>query len=408
MYIQRTIEKKINSYLKDKEIIGIIGPRQAGKTTLINRILDNIKNKKINRITFENLSLARLFDENIEAFIESEITGNDILFIDEFQYVKNGGQKLKYIFDTIPNIKIIISGSSATELSIQSIKYLVGRIIVFNLFTLSFEEYLEYKNEKLFNICKKQLFSNEIYNQLKKYLEEYILFGGYPRVVLEKDLIKKKEILKNIFNTYLLKEISEILKYKESRIIETTVKFLSSQIGGVLNYDDLSGKVGVSVYEIKNILNILDKTFISTLALNFHTNKQTELIKSPKIFFYDLGFRNVVINLFEKDLITGEMYENFIASELIRKNMDLRYWRTKSGAEVDFIYEKANQTIPIEIKSYLKSDNVEKSFRSFITKYSPKIGFILSTNYNNERKIENTNIYFLNYIEFIFKNLNEI
>lgn len=401
MYIKRSLEKKFELFLKDKEILAIIGPRQAGKTTLINNILDKLKNKKINRITFENFKLTSLFEENIEAFIEQEIKGYDLVFIDEVQYVKTSGQKLKYIYDTIPNVKIIISGSSAVELSINSIKYLVGRIIIFELFSLSFEEFLEYKNPKLYNIYNKKLFSEQIYSQLNSHLNEYMIYGGYPRVVLEENVEKKKDILKNIYNTYLLKEISEILKYKENRIIERTITFLSSQISQIVNYNDLSAKVDTSVYDIKNACYILEKTFICSFAANFHTNKQTELVKSPKVFFYDLGLRNVALNSFDKELLDGSLYENFIACELLRKQIKLKYWRTKSGAEVDFIIEKGNEIKGIEVKSYLKSDIVGKSMRSFIEKYNSKKCYILSKDYINQRKINTTEVIFIPYIRFI-------
>ncbi len=402
MYIKRELEEKFNDFLNDKEIIGIIGPRQAGKTTLINHCLDKLDERsvKINRISFENQKIASVFEENIEAFIEQYVKGFDIVFIDEVQYVKNSGKNLKFIFDTNQKIKLIISGSSATELSLQSIKYLVGRIIIFELQSLSFEEFLSYKNEKLFNVYKKNLFSVEIINQINEYVKEYLLYGGYPRVVIEKNFGKKKEILKNIFNTYILKEVLEILQYKENRIIERLVKFLALQIGGIMSYDDLSSKVGVSIYDIKNALYILEKTFICSYASNFHTNKQTELIKSPKVFFYDLGLRNVILNSFEEELIDGDLYENFIATQLLRKDTKLKYWRTKSKAEVDFIIEKGKNLIGIEVKTYLKSNNVEKSMRSFIQKYLPKECFILSLNYKDKRKIGNTQIYFLSYIEF--------
>lgn len=404
MYIKRALEERFKSFLKDKEILAVIGPRQAGKTTLVNSILNDLKNKKINKITFENFKIANLFEENIEAFIEQEIKGYDIVFIDEVQYVKTSGQKLKYIYDTVSNIKIIISGSSAVELSINSIKYLVGRIIVFELFSLSFEEFLEYKNKKLFNIYTKKLFSQQIYSQINNYIEEYMLFGGYPRVVLEDNIEKKKEILQNIFNTYLLKEISEILKYKENRIIERTITFLSAQTAQIINYNDLSTKVDTSVYDIKNTLYILEKTFICSFALNFHTNKQTELVKSPKVFFYDLGLRNTALNSFEKNIIDGCLYENFIACELLRKQIKLKYWRTKTGAEVDFIIEKGKEIIGIEVKSYLKSNTVEKSMRSFIEKYNPNKCYILSKEYKDKREIDKTQILFLPYCEFEINN----
>ena len=401
MYIQRDIESKFMSFFEDKEILAVIGPRQAGKTTFIKHILERVENKKINSISFDNISIRNMFEENIEAFIEKEIKGYDIVFIDEIQYSKNSGQKLKYIYDTIENVKIIISGSSSVDLSLNSIKYLVGRIIVFELQTLSFDEFLRFKDEKLYNIYEKKLFSREVYKEINKYLEEYILYGGYPRVVLESNESKKIEILKNIFNTYLLKEISEILKYKENRIIEKLVTFLAYQIGNVINYNDLSEKVGVSVYEIKNALSILEKTFICSFSSNFSRNKHSELIKSPKIFFNDLGFRNYVFGNFNNKLIEGNLYENFIATQLLRKELPLKYWRTKSGAEVDFIIERNQELLGIEVKTHLSSNVVGKSMMSFINKYEPNFCYVISKDFKDERQVNEKTVSFLPYVELL-------
>ncbi len=400
MYIQRNIEEKINSFIEDREIIAIIGPRQVGKTTTVNKCLSELKKKKINRISFEDRSILSLFEENIDAFIEINVVGYDILFIDEVQYSKNSGKNLKFIYDNY-KIKIIITGSSAVELSLNSIKYLVGRIVVFEMQSLSFDEFLRYNNISLFNVINKKLFSQEIYNNLKIELKEYINYGGYPRIVIEKDKNKKKELLKNIYNTYLLKEVSEILQFKENRIIERLSKFLALQIGGIINYQDLCAKVGCTLYDIKNALYILEKTFIISFAENFHSNKQTELVKSPKVFFYDLGIRNQILNSFDDELIPGNIYEGFIASEMLKREIRLKYWRTKSGAEVDFVIEKGNKLKAIEVKTYLNNNSVEKSMRSFIETYPNSKPFIISLNYKDERIIDNNKVLFISYYEFL-------
>ena len=145
MYIERVLENKIKKYLKRKEIIAVIGARQCGKTTLMKHIFSSLKNSKF--ISFDDQKILQMFEQDIDFFIKSYVKGVDFLFIDEFQYSKEGGKKLKYIYDS-HNTKIIISGSSAAELSIHSLKYLVGRIFIFTLFPLSFNEFLKYKNSR--------------------------------------------------------------------------------------------------------------------------------------------------------------------------------------------------------------------------------------------------------------------
>lgn len=402
-YIKRDLEAELEKYMSFKEIIAVIGPRQAGKTTIINNILDKIKNKKINKISFENFKSLNLFEEDIDNFIKKEIDGYDIVFIDEVQYSKNSGQKLKYIYDT-KNVKLIISGSSATELSIHSIKYLVGRIFIFELQTLSFGEFLRFKNERLYNIYLKNDYKKVILDEINSLILEYIKYGGYPRVVLMKEEKDKILVLENIFNTYMLKEISEILQFKENHLIEKLLKFLASQIGGVINYTDLSVKTGIEYRELKNNLNILEKTFITYYLLNFHTNKQTEIVKSPKIYFYDFGMRNIILNNFniENSLgDVGKLYENFIVLELLKNKQKIKFWRTKTKAEVDLIVEKDGKLIPIEVKSKINSNIVEKSFRSFIEKYSPERGYILSLDYNDKRVVDLCEINFLSFASFL-------
>src|SRR3989338_1648117 len=140
MYIKRFLEGEISKYINKREIIAVIGPRQSGKTTLLRHFYDNCKNAIF--LDFEDRQTLELFSEDINSFIELYVKKHDYVFIDEFQYAKEGGKSLKYIYDSC-KAKIIISGSSYSELSIQSIKFLVGRIFVFILYPLSFEEYLK-------------------------------------------------------------------------------------------------------------------------------------------------------------------------------------------------------------------------------------------------------------------------
>ncbi|MCK5107924.1 MAG: ATP-binding protein, partial [Nanoarchaeota archaeon] len=310
MYIKRELEEIIKKYLKHKEIIAVIGTRQCGKTTLVKHILKDIK--KVNQITFEDIKTKNLFETDIDSFIELHIKEYDYLFIDEVQYSKDNGQKLKYIYDT-SNIKIIISGSSSPDLSIHSLKYLVGRIFIFELYPFSFKEFLSYKNPELISIFNKKKYGTEILSQLNKYLEEFLSYGGYPAVVLTESKESKKLILKNIFNTYILREIKEILELSENDKLVLLLKSFSLQIGNLINYTELSNITGFDFNTLKKYIKILEDTFICMRCLPFYTNKRTEIIKSPKIYFLDYGFRNICIDNFSKERTDkGQIYENLI------------------------------------------------------------------------------------------------
>ena len=380
-YIERDIEPTIEKHLSSREIIAIVGPRQCGKTTLIEHMLENLTH--VNKISFEDIKVLRLFEEDIDSFIERYVKNYKYLFIDEVQYSKDSGKKLKFIYDTF-HIKILISGSSAPELSIQSLKFLVGRIFIFQLYPFSFAEFLRAKNPQLFLIFQKGGYKNEIQMQLNKLLLEYILFGGYPRVVLAKTEEEKKLILENIYNIFLLKEIKEILELSENDKLIHLMKALSLQIGNMINYNELSILTGFQFHELKHYLKILEETYICNRISPYFTNKRTELVKIPKIYFFDLGFRNICIDNFNRERTDqGAMFENFIFSELIKKGKRIKFWRSKGGGEVDFIL---NDEIPVEIKTKT-TQKTPKSLQSFIEKYQPKKGFVVSLNQTSRRKV---------------------
>ncbi len=322
-----------------------------------------------------------MFETDIDTFCGIHVKGYELLFIDEVQYSKESGKKLKYIYDKYP-IKILITSSSSSELSLHSLKYLVGRIFIFTLYTFSFCEFLKAKSSSLLEIYNEAKYLPNAVPELNKHLHEFIQYGGYPRVVLADTTEEKQIILKNILNTYLLREIKEILGLKKEFELLNLMKALSFQIGSLINYNELSNITKMSYSQLKNNLNILEKTYISSLIRPFQSNKRLELVKNPKVYFFDLGFRNILIDDFSierGDL--GAMYENFIFSEFIKHDLTPKFWRTKSKAEVDFVLEINKEIIPIEIKATVSDKNITRSFRSFIEKYSPKRGFVCSANF---------------------------
>jgi len=272
-------------------------------------------------------------------------------------------------------------------LSIQSLKYLVGRIFTFNLYPFSFREYIRAKENSLEKYLGKNVVPGAILERLNRHLDDYTLYGGYPRVVLSESKEEKKKVLNGIFNTYLLKEIREILDLSEDYKLINLIKALSLQIGNIINYDELSKITGFSYLNLKKYLSILEKTFILKQVRPYFTNKRTEIVKTPKIYFFDLGFRNIVIDNFQRERADkGSIYENFIFNEIMFRGVEPKYWNTKSKAEVDFILERNGKLIPIEIKSNLVRPKITKSFRSFVVKYRPSKGYFLIKIYLRENK----------------------
>lgn len=412
MYIYRQLEKKLAPFLKRKEVIAIIGPRQAGKTTFIKRLEKKLKEekKKVKLITFEKKSDLNLFQESVEDF-KDLASQYQYVIIDEFQYAKDGGQKLKYLYDTT-KIKFIITGSSSLDLTFQTSKYMVGRMLDFRLSPFSFREFLSFENKELFNLLENRInpnfilkfnvkngFGAEINKRLIMALEKYAVYGGYPAVVLSKTKQEKETVLENILEKYLLRDVQSLLKLATEDELLRLSKFLASQAGNIIKYEELSNVSKLSYRDILKHLNILEKTFIINLVKPFFTNKRTELTKNPKNYFVDLGLRNYLLTDFR--LIAnrndaGAMMENYAYNMLDSLNLtpNLKYWRTKSKAEVDFIIEKEQNIYPIEIK-YVSKRVVGKSFYSFLEKFNPKTGIILTKDYLAEEKIKDTKVKFI-------------
>jgi len=380
-YIPRILENRIDDYVKSPEIIAIIGPRQCGKTTLLHHIATKLKFTKTGIIDFEDRDELNLFMHDIKAFANLHVQGQNFLFIDEFQYATGGGKNLKYIYDHFP-VKIFITGSSSTELSVQSIQYLVGRIFVFNLYPFSFKEYLRFKEPKLAQLIDgRPEIGLEIIKRVNSHYADFQIYGGYPRVALSSTNQEKETVIKNIFNTYLLREINQILNYRDEFKLTRLINALALQIGSSINYNELSSVTGFKHKELLEAIDILEKTFVIHRSTPFYKNKRLELVKSPKFFFVDNGFRNMAIKNFlpaSSRTDIGALNENYIATELVKKGYSIRYWRTKSKAEVDFIIEDQGDVIPLEVKTTLNKPSVSRSFRSFLEKYQPPRGYITS------------------------------
>jgi len=400
IYIKRIIETEILPFINRREVISLLGSRQSGKTTLLKHLQENLikKNKKIAYITFENKQSLQLFNdlEEFMAFYQNY----DILIIDEFHYVKEGGQKLKFLYDTTDK-KFLISGSSSLELTFQTGKYMVGRMVTFKLSPFSFEEFLLATNESLFNVYSlNKPLSQIVKYHLMKNFETYLIYGGYPAVVLTKSKTEKEKILEGIIENYLLRDIKDLLTLITEDELILLTKLLATQIGNLINYNELSTLSRLPYKQLLKHLEILKKTYIVDLVRPYSTNKRTELVKNPKVYFFDLGFRNYLLGdfrSFDKRQDIGALVENYIFTKLSSNQKittRINFWRTKSGAEVDFIIEKQGNIIPIEVK-YSSSPVIGKSLYSFFNKYQPNKAYVITKDIEKEVKIGGVKVFFI-------------
>ena len=400
IHIIRGLEEKLRRFLGAPEIIAIVGARQVGKTTLMRRIFGELPGSKV-FLDFEDPEVLALFDEDVRAFARLYVEGKDYVFLDEFQYSRQGGKHLKFLYDHY-RTKFVISGSSSLDLAVKTASALVGRVIMLELFPLNFAEFLSYLDHDLLPLVREHIRNLKplpfpLHRRLLQYVEEFTRWGGYPRVAIAPTPEEKAEILKNLLITYLMKDIRGFFRLATEYPLQKLMRALALQVGGLIQHNDLSQISGLSYHELKKHLAVLEETYILRFSRPFFTNKRLELVKNPKAYFVDLGFRNHLIQDFRgwsSRPDVGPLLENFIASELLKRGCPLRFWRTKSGAEVDFVIETREGSLPLEVKAGAASVP-GRSLRSFLKKYRPTVAYILHTGNLQTKTVERTPVQFM-------------
>lgn len=408
MYVPREIEVSIFDWIEEREIIAITGPRQSGKTTLLQKIREKaisdklFKSDHIIYITLED-ELERLdFEKDPSSHLIGYVMdeADHLFLIDEVQYVENAGRVMKLLFDKYHDrFKFVITGSSSPDL--RNIGgALVGRVVFFELHPFSFGEFLLSKDEKLYNYYQRnrinplddiseKVVQHTILERLNGYLREYLIFGGFPRVVLMKDIEKKKMLLRQLITLYVEKDILKIHGQHFRNDALRVVQYLAYNSGGLINIDMISSDLGIDAKKVTETIDILELSFIVKRIRPFFKNMTTELRKANKIYFMDNGIRNVLIDDFNFSREKGFLLENHVFSELNRKDRKLKYWRTTAKAEVDFIFD---DSIPIEVKA---TPRITRSLRSFITRYNPSRGLIVNYDIHGIQEIDETRLLFL-------------
>lgn len=413
----RDILTYLTKWLNRKEAYAIKGPRQSGKTTILKILQEKLKKENIIFLNFEDPDILEAFETNPKEYIKSFMInpGKYYFLMDEYHYVKNSGKTLKLLYDTFENAKFIVTGSSSLELSDAMAKFLVGRVFFFELFQFSFHEFLTAKNPRLANVYKeknsqiKEFIINGTVTSPKKdifqkeftpLLNEYLTFGGYPAVIKAEDNETKQTILKNIYDTYVSKDIIQFLKISNPTKYRCITRTLAALTGKLMNYNELSSNCQSYYKETKQTIATLSETYIIKLIQPFHRNPITELKKNPKVYFIDTGLRNHMISNFNpltKRVDSGAIIENHVLLSLRTSFPDktINYWRTIAKAEVDFILRLNNELIPIEAKyRTFKKPKISRSLRSFIKTYKPQKALIITKNFWSHQKIENTPVTF--------------
>lgn len=367
MLYPRKILQKLKKWLPEKEIIILNGARQVGKTSILMLLKEELLKNGIleNVIFYLNLEEIKILEdlnkdpENLLKYIVKKDEKN-YFFLDEIQYLDNPSNFLKHLYDKyFDKIKIIATGSSSLELKAKFQDSLAGRKVSFLINPLNFEEFLIFKNFPFIDYLKKKELPADIKSGFDEGLKEYLLYGGMPAVVLQNDKTLKQKLLEEYVNTYINKDIRMIGRIDNISDFNALIKILSSQIGNLLNISELSNTLNVSRRDIKKYLDLLEFTFVLNKIFPFRNNIRAQIIKMPKVYFFDLGLRNAILGNFlelpnRQD--SGALFENFIFMELKSREKDKVYfYRTAAQTEIDFIIEDAGHFVLLEVK-YKKLD----------------------------------------------------
>ncbi len=360
MKIKRCIEDNILKHFDEsKKGIVIYGPRQAGKTTLVNDILakKNWETLVLNgdrRGDWWEVIVSRELPK-----LKMMLAGYEALFVDEAQRIPEIGLSLKIILDEFPELKVLATGSSSIDLSSKVSEPLTGRVYTYKLYPISQEE------------MGKILTPFE----LKESLEERLVFGSYPEIFSLKGMEAKIEYLLNLLDNYLYKDLLDFDGIKNSRKIRDLLKLLAFQVGSQVSITELAGVLELGRVTVDKYIDLLEKSYVVFRLGGFSRNLRKEVSKMDKIYFYDLGVRNAVIgnfNFLNNRNDVGSLWENFLILERMkflaysRRQFSHYFWRLTSGSEIDLIEEESGNLTGYEFKYGTK---ISKPSKSWITSY---------------------------------------
>ncbi len=409
--IKRKLFNEIKEHLNKKEISLIVGPRQVGKTTIMKELKNYLEGEK-KKVLFLSLdyeadSIFFNSQEDLLRKIKLEL-GNEggFIFIDEIQRKEDAGIFLKGIYDLGLPYKFVVSGSGSLELKEKINESLAGRKRDFFMDPVDFEEFVDFRTEYKYQGKLKEFFKIEKQRSFSL-LKEYMNFGGYPMVILEEKEEEKRKTIDQIFRSCIEKDISYLLKLDRIDAFVLMIKILASQTGQLINYSNLATQTGLSVPSLKKYLWYAEKVFIIRTVQPFFTNKQKEIIKSPIVYFIDLGLRNFSLNMFgriENNEQMGLIFQNFVYNRINKETTEtlksINFWRTKEGAEVDFIIRDGLSLMPIEVKfSNLLRPEITRSLRNFISEYKIKEAEVVNLSLDATKRIETANVKFTPYYD---------
>jgi uncharacterized protein len=343
MMISRSIEPKLKSWLFKEKVVILFGARQVGKTTLVKKLMQEYARFTPLYLDCDQAdTAAALSDADNSTKIHLLLGNNKLVIFDEAQRVSNIGLKLKIAADNFPQTQLIITGSSSFELSDRIIEPLTGRSMEFILHPLALPE-----------------MSLSSVLEANRQLESLLIYGSYPGIYQAVSSAEKKDLIQTIAHQYLYKDILKFQSMKGADIVLRLLQALALQIGSEVSYTELANLLGISKETVASYIEILEKAFVLFRLLPFARNRRKELGKLRKIYFYDVGVRNALIDNFNPPKLrsdTGALWENFVVAEIVKQKQihpydgRFHFWRTYDQQEVDLVEDTGGQISAFEIK----------------------------------------------------------
>lgn len=370
--IFRDLAKNLEEKWNKGKVIVLIGPRQVGKTTLINFIL---KDKDYLFLDGDDNTVADILANANTENLKSIIGNYKYVFIDEVQRIPNIGLKLKIMVDQIKDVQVIVSGSSSLDINNVTQEPLTGRKFEFQMFPVSWQE-----------------FENSVgYIKAQQQLEIRLLYGMYPDVI--NNFGAEYEILKNLVSSYLYKDILALAGIRKSDVLEKILRALALQVGSEVSYNEIAQLVGVDKNTVNNYINLLEKSYVVFRLTSFSKNIRNEIKANKKIYFYDNGVLNMLIGNFTTFQLRqdkGALWENFLVSERMKQLSYKQsiaksyFWRTTTQQEIDYVETNADEVSAFEFK--WATNKKVKLPKSFMEAYNPSF---LVVNKDNFREFLN-------------------
>lgn len=383
---KRAVIDEIDRFLHTDDIIVIHGARQVGKTSILMFLQDQLRSSGEDTlyIDLEDSRFVNLLDKGVDEFVVYlgeqgydlsglRASGRKLfVMIDEIQYLANPSSFLKLIADHYRHLKVIVSGSSSFEMKSKSKDSLVGRTVNFEIYPLSFREFLAFKQ---IPFTPADTYTEKKTAELQRLYLEFALYGGYPKIVLTQAVDIKEKYLQQIIDTYVRKDIRDLAEIRDVNKFNRLLEILASQSGNLVNIAELSNTAALARATIERYLLILEQTYILRMVRPYSRNIRSELSKTPKVFFYDTGLMQMLwLKRLQKELL-GSVFETSVFSELVKHHgVDkVFYWRTQDKKEIDFVVRTKDASLPLETKLQFPR-NIPNVLTDFASAYHEETG----------------------------------